>query len=107
MRILILTDGMNGVVYHRIYTPHLRLQLDGQATIDVCQSQEEWMTIDFKLYDVIVFSRWLGKYHYDILKRIADAGKPYVIDVDDYWVLPKYNPAYWAYRKGIKNAING
>ncbi len=31
--------------------------------------------------DVIVFSRWLGKYHYDILKRIADAGKPYVIDV--------------------------
>jgi hypothetical protein len=75
MKILILTDGMNGVVYHRIYTPHLRMQLDGQAEIDVCQSQEEWMTIDFKLYDVIVFSRWLGKYHYDVLKRIADAKK--------------------------------
>lgn len=105
MNILILTDGMNGVVYHRIYTPHLRMQLDGQATIDVCQSQEEWLTIDLAPYDVVVFSRWLGKYHYDVLKRIADAGKPYVIDIDDYWVLPKYNPAYWAYRKGIKQAI--
>jgi len=105
MRVLILTDGMNGVVYHRIYSPHLRMQLDGQATIDVCQSQEEWLTIDLAPYDVVVFSRWLGKYQYDVLKRIADAGKPYVIDVDDYWVLPKYNPAYWAYRKGIKQAI--
>ena len=105
MNILLLTDGMNGVVYHRIYTPHLRIQLDGQATIDVCQSQQEWMTLDYKPYDVVVFSRWLGKLHYDILKRIADAGKPYVIDVDDYWAIPKYNPVYWAYRKGIKNAV--
>ncbi len=31
------------------------------------------MTVDFKLYDVIVFSRWLGKYHYDVLKRIANS----------------------------------
>ena len=46
---------MNGVVYHRIYTPHLRMQLDGQATIDVCQSQEEWMTVDFSKYDLVVF----------------------------------------------------
>ena len=76
MNLLILTDGMNGVVYHRIYTPHLRLQLDGQATIDVCQSQEEWMTVDFSKYDLVVFSRWLGKYQYDVLKRIADARKP-------------------------------
>jgi glycosyltransferase involved in cell wall biosynthesis len=44
-------------------------------------------------------------FSHDVLKRITDAGKPYVIDVDDYWVLPKYNPAYWAYRKGIKNSI--
>lgn len=105
MKVLILTDGMNGVVYHRMYTPHLRMQLDGEADISVCQSQEEWLTLDYSPFDVIVFSRWLGKHHYDVLKKVADAGKPYVIDVDDHWVLPKYNPAYWAYRKGIKNAI--
>lgn len=105
MKLLILTDGMNGVVYHRIYTPHLRMQMNEEADVSVCQSQQEWLTIDYAPYDVIIFSRWLGKYHYDVLKRIADAGKPYVIDVDDYWVLPKYNPAYWAYRKGIKQAI--
>ena len=105
MKLLILTDGINGVVYHRIYAPHLRMQINGEAVVDVCQSQAEWMTVDLTPYDVIVFSRWLGKNQYDVLKRITDAGKPYVIDVDDYWVLPKYNPAYWAYRKGIKNCI--
>jgi len=105
MKLLILTDGINGVVYHRIYAPHLRMQINGEAEVDVCQSQSEWMTVDLAPYDVIVFSRWLGKNQYDVLKRITDAGKPYVIDVDDYWVLPKYNPAYWAYRKGIKNCI--
>ncbi len=105
MKLLILTDGINGVVYHRIYAPHLRMQINGEAEVDVCQSQAEWMTVDLAPYDVIVFSRWLGQQHYDVLKRITDAGKPYVIDVDDYWVLPKYNPAYWAYRKGIKNCI--
>lgn len=105
MKLLILTDGINGVVYHRIYAPHLRMQINGEAEVDVCQSQAEWMTVDLTPYDVIVFSRWLGKNQYDVLKRITDAGKPYVIDVDDYWVLPKYNPAYWAYRKGIKNCI--
>ena len=105
MKLLILTDGINGVVYHRIYAPHLRMQINGEAIVDVCQSQAEWMTVDLAPYDVIVFSRWLGKNQYDVLKRITDAGKPYVIDVDDYWVLPKYNPAYWAYRKGIKNCI--
>jgi glycosyltransferase involved in cell wall biosynthesis len=40
-----------------------------------------------------------------VLKKIADSGTPYVVDIDDYWVLPKYNPAYWAYRKGIKQGV--
>jgi glycosyltransferase involved in cell wall biosynthesis len=54
---------------------------------------------------VIIFSRWLGAKHYDVLKKIADSGTPYVVDIDDYWVLPKYNPAYWNYRKGIKQGV--
>lgn len=105
MKLLILTDGINGVVYHRVYTPHMRMQINGQAEVDVCQSQAEWMDIDFKNYDVVIFSRWLGNYQYDVLKKITDSGTPYVVDIDDSWTLPKYNPAYMAYRKGIKNAI--
>ena len=106
MRILALADGMNGVIYHRIYTPLMRLQLDGHATIDIAQDSETMLKeVRFEDYDLIVFNRWLGPYHYDILKKIAKAKTPYVIDVDDYWVLPKYNPAYWAYRQGIKSAI--
>ncbi len=106
MRILALADGMNGVVYHRIYTPLMRLQLDEYATIDIAQDSDTMMNlVDFKNYDLVVFNRWLGKHHYDILKKIAQAKTPYIVDVDDYWVLPKFNPAYWAYRNGIKNAI--
>jgi len=105
MKLLILTDGINGVVYHRLFTPHLRMQLDGQADVSVCQSPEEWLTLDYRGFDVIIFSRWLGAKHYDVLKKIADSGTPYVVDIDDYWVLPKYNPAYWAYRKGIKQGV--
>ena len=105
MKLLILTDGMNGVVYHRLFTPHLRMQIDGHADVSVCQSQEEWLTLDYSQFDVIIFSRWLGAKHYDVLKKIADSGTPYVVDIDDYWVLPKYNPAYWTYRKGIKQAV--
>jgi glycosyltransferase involved in cell wall biosynthesis len=105
MKLLILTDGMNGVVYHRLFTPHLRMQIDGQADVSVCQSQEEWLTLDYTQFDVIIFSRWLGARHYDVLKKIADSGTPYVVDIDDYWVLPKYNPAYWNYRKGIKQGV--
>ena len=105
MKLLILTDGINGVVYHRLFTPHLRMQIDGQADVSVCQSQEEWLTLDYSQFDVIIFSRWLGSKHYDVLKKIADSGTPYVVDIDDYWVLPKYNPAYWAYRKGIKQCV--
>jgi glycosyltransferase involved in cell wall biosynthesis len=40
-----------------------------------------------------------------VLKKIADSGTPYVVDIDDHWILPKYNPAYWAYRKGIKQCV--
>jgi len=105
MKLLILTDGINGVVYHRLFTPHLRMQIDGQADVSVCQSPEEWLTLDYTQFDVIIFSRWLGAKHYDVLKKIADSGTPYVVDIDDYWVLPKYNPAYWAYRKGIKQGV--
>jgi hypothetical protein len=81
------------------------MQLDGQADVSVCQSQEEWLTLDYTQFDVIIFSRWLGTKHYDVLKKIADSGTPYVVDIDDYWVLPKYNPAYWNYRKGIKQGV--
>ena len=105
MKLLILTDGINGVVYHRLFTPHLRMQIDGHADVSVCQSPEEWLTLDYSQFDVVVFSRWLGAKHYDVLKKIADSGTPYVVDIDDYWVLPKYNPAYWAYRKGIKQGV--
>lgn len=106
MKILALADGMNGVVYHRIYTPLMRLQLDHGVEVDIAQDGNTMLNlVDFTKYDLVVFNRWLGANHYDILQKIAKAKTKFVVDIDDYWVLPKFNPAYWAYRHGIKSAI--
>lgn len=105
MRLLLLTDGINGVVYHRIATPHLRMQIDGLCEVDVCQLTNEFLDINFKQYDLVIFSRWLGDKHYDVLKKLAQQEVKFLVDVDDYWALPRYNPAYKAYRNGIKQAV--
>ena len=67
MRILVLMDGMNGVSFHRLYTPYARLQVDHGITVDVSQNQKEWADLPFDKYDCVVFNRWLGSLQYNIL----------------------------------------
>jgi len=56
-------DGMNGVAFHRLYTPFARLQVDHNVVVDVSQSQDEWASIEYEKYDIVVFNRWLGKFN--------------------------------------------
>lgn len=105
MKILSLFDGMNGVSFHRLYTPLARLQVDYGVTVDVSQKAKEWADLEFEKYDVVVFNRWLGGLQYNILPILAKKKIPFVVDVDDYWVVPKYNPAHKFYRAYIKNAV--
>ena len=105
MRILCLFDGLSGVAFHRLYTPYVRLQIDEGVTVDVSTNIEEWASLDYSKYDVLVTNRWLGKYQYNILPLLEKEKLPFVIDVDDYWVIPKHNPSYQFYRAYIKNGI--
>lgn len=109
MRILCLFDGYTGVSFHRLYTPYVRMQLDFGVEVDVSHDQNDWVNMDFQKYDVVIFNRWLGRYQYNILPILAKLKVPYIVDLDDYWVLPKYNPAYKFYRAyikdGVKNAL--
>jgi glycosyltransferase involved in cell wall biosynthesis len=105
MRVLCLFDGVTGVAFHRLYTPYARLQLDEGITVDVSTNQDEWVNLDYTKYDVLVFNRWLGQYQYNIFPILEKANLPFICDVDDYWVLPKYNPSYKFYRTYIKNGI--
>lgn len=111
MRILVLFDGISGVSFHRLYTPYARLQLDyDDVTVDISQNQNEWADLPYDKYDCVVFNRWLGKLQYNILPILAKKKIPFICDNDDYWVLPRYNPAYKFYREylknGVKDAIN-
>ena len=105
MRVLCLFDGVTGVSFHRLGTPYSRLQIDYGITVDVSINQDDWVNLDYSKYDVLVINRWFGKYQYNILPIIEKANIPFVVDIDDYWVLPKYNPSYPYYRAYIKNGI--
>ena len=96
---------MNGVSFHRLYTPYVKIQIDYGITVDVSVDQNEWADLPFEKYDCVVFNRWLGKLQYNILPVLAKKKIPFIVDIDDYWVLPKYNPAYKFYRAYIKNGI--
>jgi len=105
MRVLCLFDGITGVAFHRLYTPYVRLQIDEGITVDVSANQDEWVNLDYSKYDVVVFNRWMGQYQYNIFPILEKAGVPFICDIDDYWILPKYNPSYQYYRAYIKNGI--
>ena len=96
---------MNGVAFHRLYTPFARLQVDHNVVVDVSQSQDEWASIEYEKYDIVVFNRWLGKLQYNILPILAKKKIPFVVDLDDYWVIPKHNPAYTFYKAYLKNGV--
>jgi hypothetical protein len=100
-----LFDGITGVAFHRLYTPYVRLQIDEGITVDVSTNQEEWVNLKYEKYDIVVFNRWLGQYQYNILPILEKKKIPFICDIDDYWILPKYNPSYKFYRAYIKNGI--
>ena len=96
---------MNGVSFHRLYTPYVKIQIDYGITVDVSVDQNEWADLPFEKYDCVVFNRWLGKLQYNILPILAKKKIPFICDNDDYWVLPRYNPAYQFYRAYLKNGV--
>ena len=108
MKVLALWNGMGGVEYHRLYVPLKRLQIDHADQIEVEVSQEfnKAGLPNLKQYDLILFNRWLGADHYEILHYLAKHGIPYIIDIDDFWELPKYHPTYKFFRENkLKQAI--
>jgi glycosyltransferase involved in cell wall biosynthesis len=105
LRILVLFDGINGVAFHRLYTPYARLQLDHDVTVDICQNPDLYADLQFEKYDCVIFNRWLGKLQYNVLPLLAQKGIPYICDNDDYWVIPRHNPAYPFYREYLKNSV--
>jgi len=65
------------------------------------------LTEDLKPYDIVVFNRLVashkGKDYTDkTINEIKAAGCKLVIDVDDYWQLPKYHDLHKEYEKSFR-----
>jgi len=97
MKVLALMNGWSGIAYHRIYAPLSDLQRRGYCEVDVhpftnAQGKPNPLP-PLAGYDLAVFSQTLGKYQPQILQILQEVGLPFVVDVDDYWMLNRYNPA--------------
>jgi glycosyltransferase involved in cell wall biosynthesis len=105
MKILILMDNNSGVSFHRLFTPYAKMQQDYDMVVDVSQTPTDWINIDYTQYDAVVFNRWCGIYQYNVFEAILKAKCKLVCDIDDYWVIPRSNPAFKFYKKVIKNCV--
>lgn len=95
MKILLIMASTTGVEYHRLVKPMTRAQLDSDAgiinKIDLYLAQDiiaEGVP-DLRQFDLVVFNRYLYKYHDRIIEYLCKHHIPYVVDIDDYWKLPK------------------
>jgi len=72
MKILALWEGMGGVEYHRLYSPLKYLQITHpELEVDICTDINEKGTPNLTQYDLVVFNRYIGKRHYDVLVHLA------------------------------------
>ena len=107
---LIYLDGLNGINYHRLMTPFLRLKEDEGVNIHFFENFN-----DLKEYDLTQVKNLVGSRRFSVSdhkgfkKFLVDNDIKLILDNDDYWKLPKDNPAYQQYKDttshDIKNSI--
>ncbi len=100
MKILCLWEKPSGVEYHRIIKPMQRVHIDNPE-IEVF-FKSDYLTEglpEFKEFDLVIFNRWLYDYTYPVLEYLAKNNIPYIVDIDDYWKIPKHHPMKDIYRK--------
>tara|TARA_R100001509_G_scaffold15660_1_gene8003 strand:+ start:10724 stop:11689 length:966 start_codon:yes stop_codon:yes gene_type:complete len=106
MMTLIYLDGLNGINYHRLMTPFLRLKEEEGINIHFIQSLNE-----LKEYDLSNVSHLIGSRRFNVSDAkafkqfLVDNEVKVILDNDDYWDLPKDNPAYNHYKDNAQYFI--
>lgn len=98
MKILaIAPDNANGVTYHRIMIPAYNLQGHEVVLSDNLDNVPDSILNEF---DCVWWSRFYGiGDEVKQVERLRAKGLPYVLDVDDYWVMPSLHLNYKASRR--------
>jgi glycosyltransferase involved in cell wall biosynthesis len=105
---LIYLDGLNGINYHRLMTPFLRMKAENNLPLHFFENFNDLKDWDLSKVDNLVVSRRCSvSNHSEFKKFISKHNVKLILDNDDYWELPKDNPARKYYEKvESKNVIN-
>lgn len=99
MKILCIWKEATGVEYHRLIKPLTNLHIEHGIEVDFVEDPVRTKSMpDPTQYDLILFNRWTCEIHLHLLKSFAELKVPYIVDIDDYWKLPKHHPASKHYK---------
>lgn len=104
-KIVVIMEGMSGVTYHRLAMPFAYIKEKVDFTIDyaITKPQIAELKDTIHKYDIVVMSRHLSDM--SLLDLIKKHKVKLIVDIDDYWNIPKYNPAYQFYKDYGKKAV--
>jgi len=103
---LIYLDGLNGINYHRLMTPFLRLKEEEGLDVHFFQNFNDLKDYDLtKVKNLVGSRRFSVSNHKEFKKFLKKNDVKLILDNDDYWELPKDNPAYENYKKKEQFAI--
>lgn len=102
-KVIVLIDSVGAVEYHRLAMPFDYIKQFSDIEVTFAVSEKEINAVDFTKYDVCVISRYLTN-----MSKFYEAkskGIKIIVDIDDYWNVPKYNPAYKVYKEKAKKSV--
>lgn len=103
---LIYLDGLNGINYHRLMTPFLRIKEEENIEVHFFDNFNDLKDFDLSKVKNLVSSRRFSVSDHDAFKSfLVDNDIKLILDNDDYWILPKDNPAYKDYKDKISHDI--
>lgn len=103
---LIFLDGLNGINYHRLMTPFLRLKAEEGVNIHFFSSFDELKQFDMTKVGAVVVSRRCTVSNYAEFKKWLKKYKvKLILDNDDFWELPDDNPAQEIYKRQVSREI--
>lgn len=100
IKVLVANPDSAGVGYFRLTNPHLMLQKNhGDKFHVTINNKVNWGNIDYlKNFNIIVFHRMMQHNNQNVTEQVITElrkhGVKTVIDIDDYYILPKEHPMY-------------
>lgn len=101
-KILIITQEKHtGLTYHRQIVPHNHLERNYKWSIIYGFNINDFTDEQLKSFSIVCFLRLVSEKGetINIINRCKKNGCKVIIDIDDYWNLPKWHELYELYKK--------